>query len=186
MLDYDAGGNKLPHSNMKNNRSVSVAVLSALALAAGLVSPVLAETFKVPDKEPVVSVTFPASWKPEETDNGVQGQTEDSAVYLSVEASKSEKGMDEIIDGSFEMFKEHKVEIDKSSKKTNKMEIAGVPAEEMLFTGKDEDGPTVISITSLQVKDTVVIISYWATADKEKKYSAAIGKIVSSIKQLKE
>ena len=166
-------------------KPVSLAFLSALTLAAGLVSPALAEDFKLPNKHPVVSVTFPDSWKPEEIDRGVQGQTPDTAVYLSVEASKSEKGMNEIIDGTFDMFKEHKVEIDKSSKKVNKMEIAGEPAEEMVFTGKDEDGPTVVSITTFTVGDSVVVISYWATAKLESKYSAVIGKIVNSIKPLK-
>ncbi len=165
--------------------SVSIAFLSAITLFVGLVSPAMAEEFKVPDKHSVVSVTFPDSWKPEEIDRGVQGQSPDGAVYLSIEASKSEKGMNEIIDGTFDMFKEHKVEIDKSSKKTNKMEIAGEPAEEMVFTGKDEDGPTVISITTLTVGDHVIVISYWATAKLEEKNSPTIGKIVNSIKAIK-
>ena len=167
---------------MKNK---SIALLSALVLLGGLASSAVAETFKIPDKHPLVSVTFPDAWKPEEIDRGVQGQTSDSAVYMAIEASKSEKGIGEIIDGTFDMFKEHKVEVDKSTKKTNKMTIAGVDAEEMLFTGKDEDGPTVISITTFAVEDTVFVISYWASTDSESKYSAAIGKIVNSIKPLK-
>jgi DUF4097 and DUF4098 domain-containing protein YvlB len=164
---------------------VCVAVLAAFTLMAGLAAPASAEEFKLPDKHPVISVTYPNSWKPEEIDRGVQGQTDDTAVYLSVEASKSEKGMNEIIDSSFDMFKEHKVEIDKSSKKVNKMEIAGVPAEELLFTGKDEDGPTTISITTFQVGDTVIVISYWASTEAEAKYHPAIAKIIGSIQPLK-
>ena len=163
---------------------ICVTFLSVLSLAIGLVAPASAKDFKVPDTKPVISVTYPDSWKPEEIDAGVQGQTADTAVYLSVEASKSEKGMKEIIDGTFDMFKEHKVDIDKDSKKVNKMEIAGQPAEEMLFTGKDEDGPTVISITIFTVKDTVIVISYWASTESEAKYHAAIVKIITSIKPL--
>ena len=166
-------------------QSLTVALLVAIALGAGMPSPASAEEFKVPSKHPVLSVTFPDSWKPEEIDRGVQGQTADSAVYLSVEATKNEKGVNEIIDGTFDMFKEHKVEVDKASKKTNKMEIAGVPAEESVYTGKDEDGPTVISLTILQIDDTVVILSYWASTDSETKYHAAIAKIVGSMHQLK-
>ena len=49
---------------------------------------------------------------------------------------------------------------------------------------KDEDGPTTINITLLTVEDPVIVISYWATTSKEDKYSAAIGKLVSSIKAL--
>jgi len=115
---------------------------------------------------------------------GAQGQTADGAVYLSVEASKSEKGMNSIIESTFDMFKEHKVKIDQSSKKTSKFQIAGQDAEEMIFTGKDEDGPTVISITIFTVKDSVIVISYWASADSEEKYQPAIAKIVKSIKVL--
>jgi hypothetical protein len=163
---------------------VCVALATAFTLALGSIAPASAKEFKMPDPKPVIAVTYPDSWKPEEIDSGVQGQTADTAVYLSVEASKSEKGMKEIIDGTFDMFKEHKVDIDQSTKKVNKMTIAGEPAEEMLFTGKDEDGPTVISITILTVKDTVIVISYWASTASEAKYSAAIGKIVQSIHKL--
>ena len=163
-------------------RPVRFALLSAFTLALGLVTPAVAESFKMPEKKPVISVTFPDSWKPEETDAGVQGQTED--VYLAVEATRSEKGINAIMDSTFDLFKEHKVDVDQSSKKTNKLKIAGEDAEEMLFTGKDEDGPTTISITLFTVKDTVIVISYWATTSKADKYNAALGKIVTSIKAL--
>lgn len=171
---------------MKQSSSFRIALLAGVALASGLVSSSPAAEFKVPDKHPVITVTYPDSWKPEEIDRGVQGQTADTAVYLSVEATKSEKGMNEIIDASFDMFKEHKVEVDKSTKKVNKLQIAGQDAEEMLFTGKDEDGPTAISITTLAVGDHIVIISYWASTQSEAKYQPAIAKIIGSIKAVKE
>ena len=164
--------------------SIRLAVLSAVTLTLSLVAPAVAEDFKMPEKKPVVSVTLPDSWKPEETDAGVQGQSPDGAVYLAVESSRSEKGVSEIIDSTFEMFKEHKVDVDKSTKKTNKLTIAGEEAEEMLYTGKDEDGPATISLTIFSVKDTVIVITYWASSDKVEKDNPAIVKIVKSIKAL--
>lgn len=169
---------------MKINR-LPIALLAVFSLAAGFLTTASAKEFKLPEKKPVISVTYPDSWEPEEIDRGVQGQTKDGAVYLAIETTKSEKGMNAIIDETFDMFKEHKVKIDKSSKKTNKMTIAGQEAEEMLFTGTDEDGPTAVSITFFTVGDTVVVISYWATTELVAKYNPAIGKIVSSIKALK-
>ncbi len=166
--------------------SVRLSLLTAVLLAAGLVASSRAAEFKIPDKHPVISVTYPDSWKPEAIDRGVQAQTADTAVYLSVEATKSEKGMNEIIDGSFDLFKEHKVEVDKSTRKVNKLQIAGQPAEEMLFTGKDEDGPAAISITTFTVGESVVIISYWASTESEARYHAEIAKIIGGIKALKE
>ena len=159
-------------------------MVSAFSLALSLVSPAVAEEFKMPEKKPVISVTFPDSWKPEETDAGVQGQTKDTAVYMAIEASRSEKGMNAIIDGTFDMFKEHKVDVDKSTKKDTTKTIAGQEASVMTFTGKDEDGPTTVSLTIFTVKDTVIVISYWATTDKEAKYSDAVDKIVNSVKAL--
>ena len=161
---------------------ISLALISTLAFALGLVTPSVAEDFKMPEKKPVVSVTFPDSWKPEETDAGVQGQTKDTAVYMAIEASRSEKGMNAIIDGTFDMFKEHKVDVDKSTKKESTKTIAGQEASVMTFTGKDEDGPTTVSLTIFTVKDTVIVISYWATTAKEAKYSDAVDKLVSSSK----
>ena len=164
--------------------SLSLAILSAITLGLSLVAPAVAEDFKMPEKKPVVAVTFPDAWKPEETDAGVQGQSPDAAVYMAVESSRSEKGVSEIIDSTFDMFKEHKVDVDKSTKKTNKLTIAGEEAEEMLFTGKDEDGPATISITLFTVKDTVIVITYWASSDKVEKHNPTIGKIVKSIKAI--
>lgn len=166
--------------------SLRLVLCNAFIFTAALACSSLAAEFKIPEKGPVISVTYPETWKPEMIDRGVQGQTADTAVYLAVEVTKSEKGMNEIIDGSFDLFKEHKVEVDKSTRKVNKMQIAGQTAEEMLFTGKDEDGPTAISITTFTVGEYVVIISYWASTESEAKYHEAITKIIGSIKALKE
>jgi hypothetical protein len=159
-------------------------LLALTLLAAGAGSHAWAKDFQIPEKHPVISVTYPDSWEPEEIDRGVQGQTKDTAVYLAIETSKSEKGMKAIIDESFDLFNEHKLVVNKDSKQVNKFEIAGEAAEELVYTGKDEDGPATISITTMQIGDTVVVVTYWATTESESKYHAAILKIIKSIKKV--
>ncbi len=158
----------------------------ALVLASLLAgSPAFAKTFKLPDDKPVVSLTIPDSWKPEEIDKGVQGQTEDSTVFLSAETTKSKEDMGTIIDETFAMLKEHKVVLDNDSKKENKFDINGLPADELLYSGKDEDGATSVSITFVTVNDTILVFTYWASPEGEKKHQKEIASLVQSVKAIK-
>ena len=116
------------------------------------------------------------------TTNGVGGTSEDGAVYIAVVAVGSEKGMNSTIEETFAMLKEHDVVLDQATKKENKFKINGLDAEELLYQGKDEDGPTVISITFIPIKDKVVVMTYWVSTEDEKKHQEEVGKIVNSLK----
>jgi hypothetical protein len=141
------------------------------------------KTMKLPNDEfSIASIDIPDSWEPEEINNGAAGTSPDKAVYISVVAVGSDKGMSAELDDTFDMLKEHKVDLDQSSKKENKFKINGLDAEEMLFQGKDEDGAAAVSITFVPVKDKVLVITYWVSTEDEKKHSAEVGKIVNSLK----
>ena len=157
-------------------RTLSIAVIAFLA---GSVAH--AKTLKVPNDEfPIASITIPDNWEPEEVNNGVAGTSEDGAVYLSVVAVGSDKGMKAELEDTFAMLKEHDVDLDKDSKKENKFKINGLDAEEMVFQGKDEDGPASVSITFVTIKDKLMVLTYWVSTEDEKKHSEEVGKIVSS------
>jgi hypothetical protein len=142
-----------------------------------------AKTFKLPNDDfAIASIDMPDSWKPKAFDNGVAGQSADDAVYISVAAVGSEKGMSAEIDDTFEMLKTHNVTLDESTKKENKFKIGGLDATELLFQGKDEDGPAAISITFVPVKDKMIIFTYWVTTAKEKEHQQEVGTIVNSLK----
>jgi PsbP-like protein len=142
-----------------------------------------AKTFKLPDDDfAIASIDMPDSWKPKEIDGGVAGQSPDDAVYLSVVAVGSEKGMNAEIDDTFEMLKSHNVELDESTKKEQKFKIGNLDATELLYQGKDDDGPAAISIVFVPIKDKLIIMTYWVTTAKEKEHQAAVGKIVNSLK----
>jgi hypothetical protein len=158
-------------------------ILTLVAVSSLIVVPTFAKTLKVPNDEfPIASITFPDDWEPEEVNNGVAGQSPDSAVYLAAVAVGSEKGMNAELDDTFEFLKEHKVDLDQSSKKENKFQLNGVEVEELIFHGKDEDGPTSVSISLVPIKDKIVVVTYWVTTAKEEKHQAEVGKIVKSLK----
>jgi hypothetical protein len=142
-----------------------------------------AKTFKLPNEDfAIASVDMPDSWKPKEAENGVFGESADGAVYLSIVAVGSEKGMDAEIDDTFEMLKKHNVTLDDSTKKEQKFKIGSLDATELLFQGKDEDGPAAISIVFVPIKDKLVIMTYWVTTAKEKEHLKEVGTIVNSLK----
>jgi hypothetical protein len=155
-----------------------IVALTALAVPAGL-----AKTFQLPNGEfAIASITFPKDWAPEEIDNGVEGQSPDSAVYLAAVAVGNEKGMKAEIDDTFEFLKKHDVELDQDSKKESKFKLNGEEVQELIFHGKDEDGPCSISISFVPMKNKMVILTYWVTTAKEEEHQAEVGKILQSLK----
>lgn len=158
-------------------------LFAAAALALLSLASLQAKTMQVPSEDfAIASVTIPDSWGPEEINNGVAGTSPDKAVYLAVVGVGSEKGMNAEIDDTFAMLKEHNVDLDQSSKKDNKFKVNGLDADEMVFKGKDEDGPATISITFIPVNDKVLVLTYWVTTEKEKAHQAEVAKILNSIK----
>jgi len=142
-----------------------------------------AKTYKLPNDDfAIASIDMPDSWKPKVVENGIWGQSSDEAVYMSVVAVGSEKGMSGEIEDTFEMLKGHNVTLDESSKKENKFKAGSFDATELLFQGKDEDGPTAVSITFVPIKDKLIIFTYWVTTAKEKEHQQEVGQIVNSLK----
>jgi hypothetical protein len=154
---------------------IAIACLGTLSLDA--------KTFKLPNEDfSIASIDMPDSWQPKAFDNGVAGQSADDAVYLSVVAVGSEKGMSAEIEDTFDMLKKHNVTLDESTKKENKFKIGAFDATELLYQGKDEDGPAAISICFVPIKDKLIIFTYWVTTAKEKEHLEEVGKIVNSLK----
>jgi hypothetical protein len=141
------------------------------------------KTMKLPNDEfAVASITFPGDWEPEEVNNGVAGQSPDTAVYMAAVAVGSEKGMEAELNDTFDMLKEHKVDLDKSSKHESKFKLNDEEVSELIYHGKDEDGPCSISISFVPIKNKVVELTYWVTTSKEEEHQEEVGKILQSLK----
>src|SRR5205809_1009659 len=90
----------------KHTMIKSILALIVFSLLIG--SSALAKTLKLPNEEfPIASLSFPDSWEPEEINNGIAGQSPDSAVYLAAVAVGNEKGMEAELEDTFDMLKEH-------------------------------------------------------------------------------
>lgn len=170
---------KSAHTTPDMNKSI----LTLIVVSSLIAVPTFAKTLKLPNDEfAIASINIPDSWEPEEINNGVASESPDKAVYLAVVAVGNEKGMNAEIDDTFEFLKEHNVELDKATKKEGKFKINNLEAEELTFQGKDEEGPTAVSIAFVPVKNKVLVFTYWVSTEDEAKHQEEIGKILKSLK----
>jgi hypothetical protein len=164
-------------------RSAAMKFFALIAILSLVAFPAFAKTFKLPNDDfAIATITFPKDWEPEEINGGVSGESPDTAVYLSAVAVGSEKGMNAELDDTFDMLKEHKVQLDQSTKKENKFKLNGEEVSELIFHGKDEDGPCSISISFIPIKNKIIVLTYWVNTEKEKEHQEEVGKILTSIK----
>ena len=138
--------------------------------------------FKLPPGKPVATIDIDNAWRPEAITRGVQAQTEDGTVYLSIEGTTDAGEMGKIIDESDAMLKTRKVALSRGTRQDNKLKLNDLPAEELVYTGRDEDGPVKVSFTFVVIRDAAVVITYWASNDGDRKHHAEVDKILASLK----
>lgn len=126
-----------------------------------------AETFNLPDDAPVVTVTYPDTWKAEETDTGLQGFSEDETVALYVELSNT-SDMNANIDAAMKFLGENGVTVNKDTLKQIETEVNGMPAGGINVDGTDESGPVTIGLYFIGVApDKVVMVTNWANLNDQ-------------------
>jgi hypothetical protein len=165
---------------------------SALARAAALIaclvlSPALAsaKTYSIPDPNPVAVITLPDDWESTEIAKGVESTSEDDAVYVAVEVTELKDAARAIAD-AITWLKSKDVVVDQSTMEQKPFSINGLDGVQVKWSGKDEDGPTNISLTLLQVTDSKgLILTYWASPQGEKDNLKELIAIINSLKALK-
>src|SRR6202161_2705540 len=89
--------------------------LFALSLLGSLSISAFADTFKLPENKPVVSFVLPDSWKPTETDAGMEAQSVDGEIYLAVEFVDTDS-LNDVIDSNLSYLVTQGVAVEKKPK----------------------------------------------------------------------
>ena len=152
---------------------------SAVLLLASTAS---AKVWEIPSNRPVASLNMPNAWDTNETDNGLEGTSDDGAVYFSVDIA-SPKKMDGIIDDAAKFLDDQGVKIDTSTQKYSEDKLNGKDIVYISWNGEDKDGPASVGLAVLILDEkTVLVLTYWGTKGDEDKHMPEIGKILDSIK----
>jgi hypothetical protein len=84
-------------------------LLSFLSLSA------FADTFKLPENKPIVSFVLPESWKPTETDTGLEAVSVDGEIYLALEFVDADS-VDDVIDANLKYLEQQGLKSKKSQR----------------------------------------------------------------------
>ncbi len=160
-------------------------IILALCLFPLLAGSAFAKDIKIPSDEPVASVSLPAGWTSEETDNGISCQSKDGDATIFFEVAKGEKETTDLVNENIKFLTDQKVIIDKSSKHERSFEAADLKWEVLEYSGKDESGAEHIQMMFTEIKPgKVMMITYWVTTKAEATYKDQIVKLFDSFKKL--
>jgi hypothetical protein len=156
---------------------VTAAVVSILFSTAAY-----AGTISFPSDDPVATITIPDSWKPSETDTGVDAVSPDNAIYISVDVAAADE-TEKVVRDAAEYLQKKGVTVDKSTAKQTTDTLNGMPLAIYDMDGKDEDGPVSVSIAAAGVSDkTNLVITYWGAKGDEDKDQQQFVDILHSLK----
>lgn len=157
------------------------ALLAALFLALAPAA-TFAATLNFPSDEPVASITIPDDWKPEETDTGIQAQSPDDAIYMSIDVAGGED-VNKAIDDIFAFLKDHGVTVDPATQKKTDATVNGMSVTNFEWSGKDETGDVSIAVALVQPNpEKLLLLTYWGSQGEQDKHGDAIVGILSSLK----
>ena len=157
-------------------------LLFLLALVAFVPAAVQAKTLKFPSDAPMAEITIPDSWAPKETDSGIDATSEDSAIYLAIDATDS-KGVDKTIDDVFAFLQKNGVTVDDSTKKQSEDKINGMDMTNLDWDGKDSDGNVSIGVSLVSPSaGKLLVITYWGSKADQAKHTDELTAIISSLK----
>jgi hypothetical protein len=164
-----------------------------IALVAGIIgfcltsSASLAETYSIPNNNPVATVNIPGSWKAQAYKGGVEGLSPDGRVYVAVEGIDG-NNVKAATEASIKWFQNEGVQIDESSAGSKELTTPdGLKALEMTFTGTDKTGPAKIAITLITTNKPgkFIMLSYWGDEAAEKANANELKTIALSLQATK-
>lgn len=156
--------------------------LTSLALGTAFLACAHAEDFKLPEKSPVVTFSFPEKWETEKYDEGVEATSEDEEVYVAIE-NVSTKGVAESMESAIKYLKGKGVTAKNESLKQKEAKLNGMDVVDLSWDGTDKEGACKISVIVVAAtEDKGVLVIYWASEEGEKKNQADLTKLIKSIK----
>jgi hypothetical protein len=159
-------------------------LLLAVMLAAALVSPALAERFRIPADDPVVTIEAPEDWTVTQIDKGIELSSDDDEVYLAIEGTPM-KGLVDLTADAVTFLNRAGVTVDKSTEKSSEGTVNGFKMNDIGWAGRDKDGDVLIHLMILTITPTKgVLFTYWASPQGDKEHDETIRKIIRSIRKI--
>lgn len=165
---------------LKVLRSTAAAVI-VLGLLTSLAA---AKPFELPESKPIVTISLPDAWEPEEIPKGVQANSPDTGIYVSFEIDNI-KNTDRVVLDGVKFLAESGVKIDPASEKRGEGKVNGIDMIDINWTGVYSGSVAKVSLTIAILSPTKIgLLTYWGSPSAEKKYAAQLDGILKSIQPL--
>ena len=90
-------------------------------------------------KKPIVSFVLPESWKPTETDTGLEAVSVDGEIYLALEFVDADS-VDDVIDSNLKYLEQQGVKVEKEPKDKRDSTLMRWPSVTRATTGPTKKG----------------------------------------------
>lgn len=170
--------------NIKHAQRFAAALFFSTAVLA--TTGAYAKVYSIPAADAIATVNAPDDWEPSEITNGIEMNSPDGDVYVSIESVKADKISDAVAE-SVKVLTEQGLVLDQASQKTHDVEANGMKIHVYDYEAKDDDGPTEFSISLVETRmpDTYVMFTARASAEAQKTNDAAMSAIMQSIQLTK-
>lgn len=143
-----------------------------------------ADTFKLPENKPIVSFVLPDSWKPTETDAGLEAVSVDGEIYLALEFVDADS-VDDVIDANLSYLQQQGVKVEKEPKDKGDSTINEMSISHTSYVGTDKSGPCEVSLSFLTVvPGKGLMITYWGSQNAADKHKESLERILGSIRKI--
>jgi hypothetical protein len=148
--------------------------------------PAAAKTISLPDDAEVMRAYLPDSWKPSDTNSGVEAQSPDSDVYVSIEYAKNAgKGLESVMRANGEWMRKSKIVPDSPQTHDQNLTINGMSVHEIKYDAHDKDGATNVIFTLYELpQGALAIVTVWGSAKERAAHDDQIQKIMASVKPI--
>ena len=161
-------------------KAFAIAVLATL-----LAAPVMAETHKIPEDNPIVTVVVPdKGWSAEKIASGIEVSDDDDEIYIAIQGIDSTNATATVA-GAITYLERQGVTVDPSSKAEKEGKVGNFDAFSIGWKGKDKDGEVLVNLVIITVSaQRGVLFTYWASPKGDKEHAAAITAMITSIKKV--
>ncbi|MDP8995481.1 MAG: hypothetical protein M3O03_00545 [Pseudomonadota bacterium] len=168
------------------NKKLGLAAAVFLTAAVFSTTGAMAKVFSIPATDAVATVNAPDDWEPSDIDDGIEMNSPDGGIYVSIESIKADKITDALTE-SMTVLADQGLVVDATSQKTKDIEANGLKIHNFEYTAKDDDGPTefAVSLIETRVPDQFVMMTFWGAADAQKANDAAVSAMLQSVQLTK-
>jgi hypothetical protein len=160
--------------------------LMAVMLAFAHLATAGAKTISLPEGTPAMSAVLPDSWKPTETNAGMEATSRNGDVYASVEYARNYKSeLRSIMAEIGRWMMKNGIIPDSRGSRDRDFTINGMAAHEVRYDAHDKDGATSVTFILVELpRDAIAVVTIWASTQEWTAHAKEISTIVNSVKAI--